>query len=304
MELRLLRHFVAVADQLHFRGAAETLGVPQPVLSRSVATLEAELETRLLDRTRRQVRLTPAGSALLAEARELLAHESTARERVRRLARPDKTLRIAHVPSVAFGLLPEAIRRAQAIDPGISVKLAERTPAEAAGQIASGQLDLALVHERPAPAPRLRCETLARLPIEAVIPAEWAWDVRRPVRLTEFAGRPFVLPEPIPGSHAAHLVSACRQSGFEPRLAATEAATLSLLVLVAAGVGMTFAHRLVRAIGLPGVRFLELEGMPPELDAALTAMWPSRTPTASEQIFADCVRSAAEDFARADGLRA
>jgi len=302
MELRLLRHFVAVADQLHFRGAAETLGVPQPVLSRSVAALESELETRLFERTRRQVRLTPAGSALLVEARALLAGASAARERVRRLARPDKTLRIGHVPSAAFGLLPEAIRRAQAIDPEINVKLAERAPADALEQVGSGQLDLALVHERPAFLPRVRCETLVRLPIDAVAPAGWDWDVARPSRLRDFAERPFVLPDPASNLYSSRLISACRSAGFEPRLAATEAATLSLLVMVAAGIGMTFAHRLVRSIRLPGLTFIELDDLPDDMDAALTAAWPSRTPTASERIFAECIRSAAAEVSSGSGL--
>nr|WP_314437217.1 LysR substrate-binding domain-containing protein [uncultured Brevundimonas sp.] len=285
MELRLLRHFVAVADHLHFRQAAEATGVPQPLLSRSVLALERDLGARLFDRTHRRVELTLAGKLLLEEARDILARSAAVQRRIHQIADPSKLIRIGYVPSFAFGLLPAAIRRMRTEFPEVNFRLTETFPGVAMRDVADGVLDLALLHERPVLPRRVRCETLACLPFDAVVPSDWPLATQSSVRLADLADQPFVFAQPDRHLQYSALLDACQDAGFTPRVVAAERDTLPLLVLVASGVGMTFAHRLVGAIGLGGLTFLPVEGFPDALRATLAVAWPTRSATVWENRF-------------------
>lgn len=128
MELRHLRHFVAVAEELHFGRAAARLGMAQPPLSQSVMRLEANLGVTLLDRKQYHVTLTPAGQALLKEARPLLAQAALAEKAVQRAAAGVlPILRLAFVPMSLMRVLPQAIRQFHRAWPGVQVQLAERS---------------------------------------------------------------------------------------------------------------------------------------------------------------------------------
>src|SRR3954454_2566433 len=110
MELRHLRYFVAVAEELHFRRAAERLHVSQPPLSQQIRALEAELGVTLFERNRRRVELTAAGAALLPEAQAILASVEHAADLARRAARGEAgALAIGFVGSAMYGRLPDVV---------------------------------------------------------------------------------------------------------------------------------------------------------------------------------------------------
>ena len=136
MELRHLRYFVAVAEELHFRRAAERLQISQPPLSEQIDQLEDELGTRLLERDRgREVRLTVAGAAFLEEARKILLHVADAVEAVHRASRGEiGTLRVSLAPAMAYGVVPMILRQLRVDAPMISLQLFEMvTPVQEKG---------------------------------------------------------------------------------------------------------------------------------------------------------------------------
>ncbi|WP_264197998.1 LysR family transcriptional regulator [Pseudonocardia sp. ICBG601] len=145
MELRGLRYFVTVAEELHFGRAAERLHIVQPAVSQQVARLERELGTRLLDRSSRHVRLTPAGHRVLAAAREALA----AAERVRAVVdAPATRIRVGTAPGLT-GRLELALRRLQECSPDLEVQLFDLAVPERLSAVTDGLLDLAVARGEP-----------------------------------------------------------------------------------------------------------------------------------------------------------
>ena len=146
MELRQLRYFVAVAEELHFRRAAARLHISQPPLSQQIRALEDELGCRLLARTRRRVELTPAGEAFLRDARQLLAELDGAVATARRIdAGQTGRLRINFVGSALLSVVPGIVQRFRAAAPDVEIELHERPTAEQLRLVSAGVVDVGLV---------------------------------------------------------------------------------------------------------------------------------------------------------------
>ena len=145
-ELRQLRHFVAVADQLHFGRAAAALHMSQPPLSRSIQDLERRLGATLLARSRRKVELTPEGARFLEEAKRLLAQLERAVLEVGSMAAgAGGRLRLGFVSLADYGVLPELLKAYKAARPGVSLALREMLSPEQAAALAAGELDFGLL---------------------------------------------------------------------------------------------------------------------------------------------------------------
>ena len=161
MELRHLRYFVAVAEDLSFSRAAERLLVAQPALSTQIAQLEAELGVLLLDRNRRSVRLTLAGQAFLQDARGLLRAADEAGERVRRVSRGEEgqlTIAFFSAPTMIF--LPEIVRHFRSLHPGVSLRLLELTPERQLPALVQGVADLGFTRSLPPGYPQIVTQLL------------------------------------------------------------------------------------------------------------------------------------------------
>jgi DNA-binding transcriptional LysR family regulator len=151
MELRHLRYFVAVAEELHFRRAAERLYVAQPAVSEQIRKLEAELGVRLFDRTHRSVHLTEPGKALLAEARRVLRLAEAAQHAARNASeRMRDRLRIGYVPDALPSSVPRALRHLTTAPAGLEVALETGTPLGLIAAVRDGAVDAAVV-SLPAP---------------------------------------------------------------------------------------------------------------------------------------------------------
>ena len=145
MELRQLRYFVAVAEELHFRRAAQHLHIAQPAVSEQVRKLELDLGVQLFERTHRSVALTAAGAALLDEARRVLRQTEVAREAARAATEhAGMRLRIGYLPDALPAAVPRALRRLAASLPTVQIELESAPPWRLVDDLRRGRLDAAI----------------------------------------------------------------------------------------------------------------------------------------------------------------
>src|SRR3954469_7203513 len=170
VELRHLRYFVAVAEELHFRRAAERLHVAQPAVSEQVRKLEDDLGVRLFDRTQRSVALTDAGAALLTQAYRVLRQAEAARVAARSAgARPG--VRIGYVPTALRASIPRTLRRLVATMPNLQTTIEPGSGLDLVDAVRAGELDVAVV-PLPVPTAGVRVTPLGEQRAVAVFPVD------------------------------------------------------------------------------------------------------------------------------------
>lgn len=307
MELRHLRHFVAVAEELHFGRAAARLGMAQPPLSQSLMRLEAKLGTALLDRKHYHVTLTPAGQALLKEARPLLAQAALAEKAVQRAAAGVLPhLRLAFVPMSLMRILPQAIRQFRHAWPGVQVQLAERTSRHTVDSLRNGSIDLGLVVRSLVDARGLELRTIERARIVAAIPAQWPLGQRKSVRLAELAHCSFVLfPQQMMNDFYTAFEATCRNAGFTPDISQQVHQPYTMFNLVANGLGVGLVQESARGMQVEGVALVDIEDMPDSFVTEIALAWmPSTLSPPLHALIAMLEQMSARDNATNPGLAA
>ena len=239
MELRHLRYFVAVAEELHFRRAAERLYVAQPAVSEQIRKLEAELGVRLFDRTHRSVSLTNPGSALLVEARRVL-HQAEVAQLAARNARDTagSRLRIGYVPDSLPASVPRALQDLASVAPRVDVSLETGSTLALVQAVRDQRLDAAVVG-LPAPTRGLRATSLGHQSLIAALPAADPRGLEPELTLEQLdPERLVMLPRDAnPALHDA-IVALCREAGLSPAFVeAAEPRVEAVLLAVAAGAG-------------------------------------------------------------------
>ena len=263
MELRHFRYFVAVAEELHFRRAAERLHVAQPAVSEQVRKLEEELGVRLFDRTQRSVSLTDAGAALLDEARRILRQAEIARMAAQNARdRATTRLRIGHLPDSLPGSVSRAMQLFGVSAPRVQISLETGGALRLIGEVRAQRLDAAVVG-LPAPTSGLRATPAGHQRVVAALPVTHPLAVGPPVSLERLApDRLVVLPSDTNPAFHSTVVSISRAAGLSPTfIEVAEPRVEHALLAVASGAGMALlpesaADRHVA----PGVRFVPLEG--------------------------------------------
>jgi DNA-binding transcriptional LysR family regulator len=259
MELRHLRYFLAVADELHFGRAAARLHIAQPPLSQQIRQLERELGFDLFLRTHRRVRLTDAGRAFRDEASSLIERLGQATVAAQRVARGESgALAVGFVASATYALLPRLYRRFRERHPGVALTLSEMSTAEQVEALRAGRIHLGLARA-PVGDETLAAEPLADEPLVVALPVRHPLAAQRALALRALAHEPFVLfpRQPRPGWIDV-VQDACRTAGFQPAVA-QEALELSTAVtLVAAGIGVTLVPSSAQALRLAGVVYRDL----------------------------------------------
>jgi DNA-binding transcriptional LysR family regulator len=217
-ELRLIRYFVAVAEEGNVTRAAERLHMAQPPLSAAVRQLEQQLGVALLDRSSRQVRLTAAGEQLLERGRELLAHADAVVGDVQAVERsPTGLLRGGVTPAGRFGLAPDLLERWSLAAPGVMVHTNEGPTGALLRDVHAGRLDLAVVFCPPSVS-GLASMSVRDEPAVVHLPGNHPLATRTHIALHELAEETFLVAggKDSPGYTTA-VVAACRAAGFEPR---------------------------------------------------------------------------------------
>jgi DNA-binding transcriptional LysR family regulator len=251
MELRLVRAFVAVADELHFGRAAARLHIAQPALSQQIKQLEAARGTALFARTSRRVELTGPGAAFLPQARKLLDDAELAAERVRRAASGQAGwLTLGFVDSAAYSMLPPLLRRLREELPQVHVELRELAT-EPQLEALHDEIDLGIVRAVDAgvTAAGLAVDPLLREPLVAALPGGHPLAGRRLIDLADLSGDAFVLfpRDRVPLVHD-HLVHVCRVSGFSPQVGQHALQYPTMLALVSAGYGVALVPASLRVL--------------------------------------------------------
>lgn len=288
MELRHLRYFQAVAEELSYSRAAERLRIAQPALSRAVQDLESEFGAPLLDRNRRKVRLTPAGQVLLREASILFERWEEAIRRVRRTAAGEEgELRLGYIGPPTQPFLGRLLREYRQRYPRVSIHLEERTPERVWEMLAKGRLSAAFTRPvRSAESAILRTLLVREERLGAVVPRTHPLAARKNLTWGHLANQPLVVlarREGV-GLHDAMLTS-CRAAGFSPRIAYTPSLIGTVMSYVEAGAGVGIVPESV--IGNePGLKFALLR---PIAAVQLVLVWPENEDTPAVQRFRELV---------------
>jgi DNA-binding transcriptional LysR family regulator len=282
MELRRLRYFVAVAEELHFSRAAERLHIGQPPLSQQIQLLEEELGVRLLERTRRWVRLTEAGRLFLDDARRILALSEQAAETARRADRGEVgELRIGFTSSTPLTeAFNKAVNEYRKAFPRVTLSLSEMPTLRQVEAIRERRIDLGFL--RP-PETTLSREVatvlLRRDPVMLVAPSNHPLMRRASVAIKELADQPFIMFSADAGTGVQSLVlRLCREAGFEPKTALQAREGATIIGLVAAGCGVSILPESFNAIRIKGVGYLPLSDRAAKTQLMLAWHRTSRSP--------------------------
>jgi DNA-binding transcriptional LysR family regulator len=263
VELRHLKYFVAVAEELNFRRAAERVYVAQGAFSEQVRKLERELGVTLLDRSPRGVSLTFAGTALLPEARRAL-HQAEVAKLVARSACDHATtrLRVGYMPAALPASVPRALQRVAAAMPLLQTSLEAGSAHELTDALGAGWLDAAVV-SLPATTTGLRVTPLGEQRTVVALPAGHEHAVRAAIRLEQLApGRIVVLPREANRALYDGILAACRGAGLSPKLVEMRTSVVEqALLAVACGAGPgLLPESVTERYAAPGVKFVPLAG--------------------------------------------
>jgi DNA-binding transcriptional LysR family regulator len=277
MDLRQLRCFIAVAEELHFGRAAERLGLAPPALSRQISALEDELGVSLLTRTTRQVALTRAGLIMLEEAKAILVRMERASRSVREASlASSKVLRVGAIDAASSSFVPEALVTFRSRHPGIEIKFVEAMTAPLVQMLEAGKLDLALL--RPPRKPTDCAFEILRVERPIVVLSEsHPLAAREHLTMQDLVGEPFVVPSKRIRPFAYDLVMAYFESvGAVPNVTIEATEKPAMMSAVAAGLGMALAPDWVSRLSFPGVTMRRLRGAlldPPPPGALVGVAW-------------------------------
>jgi len=274
IELRHLRYFIAVAEELNFSRAAERLHIAQPPLSQQIQALEAELGLQLFERKKRPLQLTAAGQVFLAEARLVFPQLEQAITSAQKVNRGEiGRLVVGTNSSVANSVLPDILQIFQPLFPEVRLVLREVSSSEQVHLLRDRQIDIAF--ER---LPNVNCNDTAlnflpilQEPLVIALPAEHPLAAQTEIPLNALAEESFVLPPPDLVPSYSQIISLCQQVGFSPKVVQEATWMVTVLSLVAGGVGVTLLPANAQNLQRSGVVYRPIQGQ--NLTLQLAVVW-------------------------------
>lgn len=271
MELRQLRYFLAVAEELHFGKAAERVFIAQSPLSRQIRQLEEELGVQLFRRTKRSVELTDAGRALVPEAEAILSATRRARDtaigaKQGRIGR----LTIGFTNSALYTPFPRILRTFATVSPLVELQFLERmlTPDQVQA-ITGGRMDIGVLRP-PVPSSEIELLPLASETLVAVIPESSALARCESLQLEELAQERFItFSRSLDSSLARAVLALFHRRGFQPNIAHEVKEISTIVMLVASGLGVALVPSSAEGLRQEGVVFRPIAGEEPALSIAL-----------------------------------
>lgn len=285
-ELRHLVYFQAVARQLHFRKAAESLGVAQPALSRQISQLEASLDLSLFNRTQRSVELTPAGVAFLERVEPILNSLSKLPSELKAVEQGEVgRVRVSFTGLAMATVLPGIIRQFARQYPGVRLELNESPTATQIKDLREGEIDCGFFHPETQKTTALQTQVLLHERNGILLPVDHPLGKKNQLRLKDLASTPFVLfPRSFNPGFYDRILAAFSKSGISPNIAEEVWPRSNAVGLVRAGLGATFITP-SEARHLPSeIVFQPLAGPTPE--SRLVVGWQDESSTdAATQAF-------------------
>ena len=276
MELRHLRYFLAVADTLNFCRAAERLHLSQPPLSQQVRRLEAELGAKLFDRTRRQIKLTPAGEVFATKARAILAQSDEAAKLAARAERGEfGHLRLGlwqlPVPPVQTRLIIECLGAFAKRSPDVHLTLQPLQPADQIKAVIDGGIDVGIVRLPVSQNTKgITVETVLRERIVLAMSENNALVRFKTVPLRELYNQRYIMYARDANAEFHHFIAkSCRKEGFKLNIAYFQDDLYSVWALIGAGLGVALAPASLQELRLPGIVFRKFEPALPVMEMAL-----------------------------------
>jgi DNA-binding transcriptional LysR family regulator len=270
IDIRHLRYFQVVAEELHFGRAAARLCVAQPALSRQILQLEQEVGTPLLRRTQRKVELLPAGKVFLERTNLILDEIERATADARRTGAGEfGRLSVGFIHSSTYGLLPSILAHFRRLCPGVEIDLHEMTIAEQHAGLVRGVIDVGLLRPQPAPA-ELEVETVMEDPFLAAVHQSHPLAGRKSIELRSLADEPMVMfPHRGYTLFFSRTMAMCAAAGFTPKVVQQASQIHTVIGLVRAGMGLAIVPGTARNLNPQGVHFLEIIDRPEPVHMAV-----------------------------------
>jgi DNA-binding transcriptional LysR family regulator len=283
LELRHLRYFLAVAEELNYGRAAERLRIAQPGLSQQIRTLEEIVGTPLFDRSRRAVSLTLAGDLFLAEVRKTLAQAETALVAAQRAGRGEVgRIAIGYVASAAYtGMLTSVVGSFRRAHPEVELQITEMEMQRQLEALAEDRLDVGFIRPPVALPVGIASFPLLQEAVLLALPDTHALAGAEIVDLAALAEDTFITPRHGTGvSFHRHTVTACGAAGFDPHLGPQGQDFVTIASMVAVGLGVALVPQSVRCIQLPGIAYRPFNGPAIMAELAVAHRRSEASPTA------------------------
>lgn len=282
VDVRRLRYFLAVAEELHFGRAADRLAIAQPALSRQIASLEQAIGALLFDRTRSNIHLTAAGEALLPRARDILVRVADAARVAKRASEGTiGAIQVGFVGSATFSILPGILNAYRTDHREVELVLHAMNTAELRAALVDRSIDVAFA--RPGiQDPEIVSETIFKEPLIVALPESDPLAAHNHIALADLSLRPFVLYPRYPRPNFADtIIQLCRLEGFSPDIAQETMEIQTALSLVSVGAGVSIVPESASEAQLNGVAYRQILGDVPQTQLSLAYRRDNRSPLVS-----------------------
>ncbi|MGE0684386.1 MAG: LysR family transcriptional regulator [Candidatus Binatia bacterium] len=284
MELRHLRYFLVVAEELHFSRAADRRDIAQPPLSQMIRRLEHELGTPLFHRTKRRVSLTDAGFIFQEEAKRTLAQAERAVSRVRRASRGELgRLIVGFIGSATYSVLPPIIRRFREQYPEVDLTLQELSTVQQVRALREERLQVGFL--RPfTPEPLLKSTMILQEPLMVALSEQHRLSRQAKISMRLLMNEPFILfPRSLAPELYDQIISLCQGARFSPHVVQEAMQLPTIISLVAAGIGLAVIPASLQNLGRAGVHYRAIRESTPK--AELVVAWRAEQPSTLVQSF-------------------
>lgn len=292
MELRHLRYFVTVAQELSFTRAAQRLNMAQPPLSQQIRDLEEELGFALFNRSHKSISLTQAGRDFLPEARQILEQVARVTERSALRARGEVAeLKVGLISAFATPKFASMLRSFQKANPGVRISLSDRPSAWQLRALKNGEIDVGFINPPKKTPPLYQLHRLKRESMKLAVPTHHPFAKKEAVEWRELSGEDFILVDPkiVFPDYYSGFFSRCKEAGFEPQIVQYTRSVATQIWMVSAGLGIAPMPIVPEFDRSPGVAFVALPKDSPIYETAMA--WRHGDESAALKRFTDAMKA-------------